>query len=61
MRDQWSKNLSDGRKVDYTLDITPGVGGVITAKVGDITDTASVPASRGSMTRKEVEERFGKK
>jgi hypothetical protein len=42
MRDEWSKNLTDGRTVIYTSDITRGTGGVITRKVGDMIQTIQV-------------------
>jgi len=56
MRDEWSKNLPDGRTVVYTSDITAGIGGVITREVGDMIQTTHVNAP---MSREQVETEFG--
>jgi hypothetical protein len=56
MRDEWTKNLGDGRIAIYTMNIGDGTGGVITAKVGDIIQTRAV---EGPMTREQVEAEFG--
>jgi hypothetical protein len=56
MRDEWSKKLPDGQTVIYTSDITAGIGGAITRKVGDMIQTiqVSIPISR-----EQVEAQFG--
>jgi hypothetical protein len=40
-RDQWEKQLPSGETVHYKSGITPGQGGVITAKKGSKVQTAS--------------------
>ena len=55
MSDQWTKKLSDGRTVVYTMNIEAGTGGMITARVEEIKHTKTVQAP---MTREEVEARF---
>ena len=53
--DEWANMLADGRVAVYTSNIAPGTGGVLTARVGDITLTQHVSAP---MTRQEVEAFF---
>ena len=55
MTDEWTENLPDGRPVVYTSNAVTGTGGVITARVGDITLTQHISAP---MTRQEVEALF---
>jgi|KBSMisStaDraftv2_1062788.scaffolds.fasta_scaffold162005_4 hypothetical protein len=55
MRDEWTKKLSDGRIVTYTLEFEPGQSGVITAQVGEVTRTRAI---RELMTREGVEASF---
>jgi hypothetical protein len=55
MRDEWTKNLPDGRIVVFTSEFVLGNGGVIQARVGEIIRTRTVS---GPMTREEVESRF---
>jgi hypothetical protein len=55
MSDQWTKKLSDGRTVVYTMNIEAGTGGMITARVEEIKHTKTVQTP---MTREEVEARF---
>jgi hypothetical protein len=53
--DEWAKMLADRRVATYTSNVAPGTGGVVTARVGDITLTQHVSAP---MTRQEVEALF---
>jgi hypothetical protein len=55
MHDQWTKKLTDGRTVVYTLNIEAGTGGVITARVEEVKHTKTVLTP---MTREEVEAHF---
>ena len=53
--DEWANMLADGRVAIYVSNFAPGAGGVVTARVGDITLTQRVSAP---MTRQEVEAFF---
>ncbi len=53
--DEWANMLADKRVAVYTSNIAPGRGGVVTARVGDLTVTQHVSAP---MTRQEVEAFF---
>ena len=55
MRDEWTKQLSDGRIVIFTLEFDPDQGGVITAQVGEVIRTRTI---RELMTREKVETYF---
>jgi hypothetical protein len=55
MRDEWTKQLYDGRIVHYTLEFDPAQGGVITAHVGEVTRTRTI---RELTTREKVEAYF---
>ena len=54
-RDEWIKNLADGRTAVYTSNIETSTGGVISARVGDAAITQHVYEP---MTRQEVEAFF---
>jgi hypothetical protein len=53
--DEWTRTLADSRTVLYTSNIEEGTGGMITARVGDITRALAVQTP---MTRQEVEAAF---
>ena len=55
MRDKWTKTLSDGRIVHYSLEFEAGQGGVITAQVDEVTRTRAI---RELITREGVETSF---
>jgi hypothetical protein len=54
-RDRWEKKLSSGETVLYTSEITPGYGGVISARKGAKVQTVSVDKP---LSREEVEAVF---